>query len=448
MKGFTISQAAAACGGSVTTVNYEDRELGQIVIDSRKVASGDLFVAYRGEKVDGHDYISAALDKGAACCLAERVPAGETRPVILVPDVQKALEQIAAAYRATLSLPVVGITGSVGKTSAKEMIAAVLASRYSILKTEGNLNNQIGVPMTVSRIEPEHEAAVVEMGISGFGEMTALARIARPTVAVFTVIGHAHLEFLHDLDGVFRAKTEMLAFLPEDGTVIVNGDDPYLHALHCPQRMIRVGLGADNDLRAEDIRLEGEAVMRCTVVCGARRFPVRIPAFGRHLIYAALEGVAVGMTLGLTDAEIAEGLTRFQAVGHRSAVIDTGKLTLIDDCYNANPDSVRSGLDSLAELPGRHVAILGDMREMGENGPKLHRDVGRYCREKGVDLLLASGPLAKYYVEGAGDIGRLFASRDALIEALPQLLLEGDAVLVKASLGMGFLAVAEAVKQL
>ena len=240
----------------------------------------------------------------------------------------------------------------------------------------------------------------------------------------------------------------MLAFLPEDGTVIVNGDDPYLRALRCPQRMIRVGFGEDNDLRAEDIRLEGEAGMSCTVVRGARRIPVRIPAFGRHLIYAALEGAAVGMALGLTDAEIAEGLTRFQAVGHRSAVIDTGRLTLIDDCYNANPDSVRSGLDLLAELPGRHVAILGDMLEMGENGPALHRDIGRYCRERGVDLLLASGPLARYYVEGAGDIGRLFESRDALIEALPQQLRQGDAVLVKASLGMGFLAVAEAVRQL
>ena len=192
MKNFSISQAAAACGGRVSAP-YTDRELGRIVIDSRQVQPGDLFVAYKGEKVDGHDYITMALDKGAACCLAERVPEGESRPVLLVDEVQSALEKIAAAYRATLSLPVIGITGSVGKTSAKEMIAAVLAERFCVLKTEGNLNNQIGVPMTVSRIEPEHEAAVVEMGISGFGEMTGLARIAQPSIAVFTVIGHAHL---------------------------------------------------------------------------------------------------------------------------------------------------------------------------------------------------------------------------------------------------------------
>ena len=424
-----------------------------ISTDSRTAQEGAMFFALKGEKFDGNDYAVKALENGAKYAIVDRATLDGTsvrgkRYCILVENVLKTMQQLASYHRRQFDIPVIGITGTNGKTTTKELVSAVLSKKYNIVATKDNINNQIGVPMTVSRIEPEHEAAVVEMGISGFGEMTALARIARPTLAVFTVIGHAHLEFLNDLDGVFRAKTEMLAFLPEDGTVIVNGDDPYLRALRCPQRKICVGFGEDNDLRAEDIRLEGEAGMACTVACGARRFPVRITAFGRHLIYAALEGAAVGMVLGLTDEEIAEGLTRFQAVGHRSAVIDTGRLTLIDDCYNANPDSVRSGLDSLSELPGRHVAILGDMLEMGENGPALHRDIGRYCREKGVDLLLASGPLARYYVEGAGDVGRLFASREALIEALPQLLRQGDAVLVKASLGMGFLAVAEAVRQL
>ena len=447
MKHFTISRAAAACGARIPA-GCEDRELGRVVIDSRQVQPGDLFVAYRGEKADGHDYIPTAFDKGAACCLAERVPEGETRPVLLVDDVQTALEQIAAAYRTTLSLPVVGITGSVGKTSAKEMIAAVLGARYRVLKTEGNFNNQIGVPMTVSRIEPEHEAAVVEMGISGFGEMTGLARIARPTVAVFTVIGHAHLEFLGDLDGVFRAKTEMLAFLPEDGLVIVNGDDPYLKALRCPQRKICVGLGPDNDLRAEEIHSEGEERTRCTLVWDGRRIPISIPAFGKHLIYAALEGAAVGLAFGLGDEEIAEGIAAFHNVGRRAARIETGFLTLIDDSYNANPDSVKCGIDSLLQLPGRHVALLGDMLEMGETSAELHREVGRYAREKGVDAVYTAGPFSAYLAEAAGDIARHFESREALIAALPELLHQGDAVLVKASLGSRFAEVAEAVKQL
>ena len=448
MKNFTISQAVAACGGTLNDPACPDRELGSVVIDSRKVQPGDLFVAYRGEKVDGHDYIQAALDKGAACCLAERVPEGETRPVILVPDVQRALEQIAASYRATLSLPVVGITGSVGKTSAKEMIAAVLSSRYSVLKTEGNLNNQIGVPMTVSRITPEHEVAVVEMGISGFGEMSLLARIARPQIGVFTVIGHAHLEQLHDLDGVFRAKTEMLKFLPPDGTVVVNGDDPYLNGLSCPQTVLRAGLGEGNDVRAENISAEAGEGIDCTIVYRERRLPVHIPAFGKHLVTAAMLGAAVGLTMGLTDEEIAAGIQNFRAVGHRAAVEDTGFLTLIDDSYNANPDSVKCGLDSLLTLPGRHVAILGDMRELGEGAEELHREVGRYAKEKGVERLYTCGPLARFFAEEAGEIARHFESREALIEALPELLQKGDVVLVKASLAMRFMEVAEAVKRL
>ena len=448
MKAFTISQAAAACQGRMSRADYEDRELGHVVVDSRKVQPGDLFVAYKGEKVDGHDYIAAAFNRGAACCLAERLPEGEERAVLLVPDVQKALEQIALAYRATLSLPVVGVTGSVGKTSAKEMIAAVLAQRFRVLKTEGNLNNQIGVPMTISRIEPEHEVAVVELGISGFGEMTDIARLAQPRMAVFTRIGHAHLEMLGDLDGVFRAKTELLPFLPEDGGVVVNGDDPYLRALRCPQRRILVGLGAENDLRAEEIRYVGEERTDFTLVWDGGRVPVTIPAYGQHLVYAALEGAAVGLTFGLGGEEIAAGIASFRTVGRRGAMVDTGFLTLIDDSYNANPDSVQCGIDSLLQLPGRHVAILGDMRELGEGGADMHRAIGRYAREKGVDLLLTAGPLARCFAEGAGERAHWFETREALIAALPTFLQKGDSVLVKASLRMGFSAVAEAVKQL
>ena len=205
----SLSAAAAACGGRLIGCTEPGAPIGRAVIDSRAVEPGDLFVAYRGERTDGHRFIASALEKGAVCALCEHVPEGVEGPALVADDVQRALEEIAAAYRRTLQIPVVGVTGSVGKTTAKEMIASVLSQRFRVLKTEGNLNNQIGVPMTVSRIEREHEAAVVEMGISGFGEMTALAKIARPTVAVFTVIGRAHLEFLHDLEGVFRAKTEM-----------------------------------------------------------------------------------------------------------------------------------------------------------------------------------------------------------------------------------------------
>ena len=448
MRGMTISRAAAVCGGRLCGEGDFGAELGSVVIDSRAVSAGDFFVAYKGERVDGHDYISAAFDRGAVCCLAQRVPEGETRPVILVPDVQAALEQICAEYRRDLRLPVIGITGSVGKTSAKEMISAVLSQRLNVLKTDKNLNNQIGVPMTISRIRPEHQAAVVEMGISGFGEMSVLARIARPDMAVFTLIGHAHLEFLHDLDGVLRAKTEMLDFMADDAQVLINGDDEKLRGLECRQKKISFGLGENCDIRAENIRLGESGETFCDIVYGERRIPVEIRAYGRHMIYAALEGAAVGLLMGLSDGEIVKGVASFETVGRRAAVCDTGFITLIDDSYNANPDSVKCGIDSLMKMPGRHVCILGDMLELGEGSGEMHFDVGRYAGEKGAELVLTSGPLSRETCRGAGERGRHFATREELIAALPGLIQKGDRVLVKASLGSRFDQISEALKEL
>lgn len=447
VQGMTLERAAALCGGRLCGAAGA-AELGSIVIDSRAVRPGDLFAAYRGERVDGHDYIAAAFDRGAACCLAERIPEGETRPLLLVESVQEAVEAIAAGYRETLRLPVIGITGSVGKTSAKEMIAAVLSQRLNVLKTEGNLNNHIGVPMTISRITPAHEAAVVEMGISGFGEMTRLARIARPDLAVFTVIGHAHLEYLHDLDGVLRAKTEMLALMSADAPVLINGDDEKLRGLVCRQKKLSFGLGPDCDLRAENIRLLESGHTACEIVGQGRRIAVTIPAYGRHLLYAALEGALVGILLGMSDAEIAAGIAAFETVGRRGAVIETASLTLIDDCYNANPDSSKSAIDSLLELPGRHVCILGDMLELGEESPRMHEELGRYAAEKGAELVLTCGPLAAEIARGAGENGKHYVNQEALLAALPSLLRRGDRVLVKASRGMRFDTISEALKEM
>ena len=448
MRGMTISRAAAVCSGRICGEGDFDAELGSVVIDSRAVSAGDFFVAYKGERVDGHDYISAAFDKGAVCCLAQRVPEGETRPLILVPDVQTALEQICAEYRRDLRLPLIGITGSVGKTSAKEMISAVLSQRLKVLKTDKNLNNQIGVPMTISRIRPEHQAAVVEMGISGFGEMSVLAQIARPDMAVFTLIGHAHLEFLHDLDGVLRAKTEMLDFMADDAPVLINGDDEKLRGLQCRQKKISFGLGENCDVRAENITLSPTGETLCDIVYGERRIPVEIRAYGRHMIYAALEGAAVGLLMGLDDEEIVRGVASFETVGRRAAVCDTGFITLIDDSYNANPDSVKCGIDSLMKMPGRHVCILGDMLELGEGSGEMHFDVGRYAGERGAELVLTSGPLSYETCRGAGERGRHFATREELIAALPGLIQKGDRVLVKASLGSRFDQISEALKEL
>ncbi len=447
MEHMTIRRAAALCGGQLCGTCDPETAIGKIVIDTRAVENGDLFAAFRGERADGHDFIPAAFDRGAACCIGERMPEGETRPVIVVPDVLTALEQITAGYRSDFDLPVVGITGSVGKTTAKEMISAVLEQHFRTLKTEGNLNNRYGVPMMLSRLNGGYEAAVIEMGISEFGEMTRLARMVRPTIAVYTTIGHAHLEFLHDLDGVLRAKTEMLDLMPETAPVIVNGDDEKLRGFACRQRKITYGFGAHCDVRAEN--LETGEQQTCEIVCGLRRIAVRIPAFGQHYVYAALAAAAVGMLLGLEDREIADGIAAFHNVGRRGETFCAAGITVVDDSYNANPDSVCNGIDNLMQMPSvRHVCILGDMLELGENTMKMHYDVGSYAREKGIDLVLTSGTCACEMSRAAGERGQSFESREALIAALPELLEEGDCVLVKASKGSHFETVSAALREI
>ena len=448
MKGISLELAARLCQGELIGAEDPSRELGQVVIDSRQIRPGDLFVAFKGEHADGHDYIARALAAGAGCCLAERIPEGVSGPVILVEDVQSALEKLAAGYRESLRLPIIGITGSVGKTSAKECVASVLSQRLKVLKTEGNLNNQIGVPMTLSRIEPEHQAAVVEMGINGFGQMRELARMVRPDIGLFTVIGHAHLEFLHDLNGVLRAKTEMLEYMSPEGLVILNGDDPLLRDFGCVQRRLRFGMSEGCEVRALDVQTDPQGHFSCAIQYKDHNFSVKIPAFGKHMVYAALEGAAVGFALGLSEEEIAAGIAAYEPVGRRAAVTDTGKLLLIDDCYNANPDSVRSGIDSMAALGRRRVCILGDMLELGDEGPELHRQVGEYAAEKGVELVLSCGQLGAEITRGAGAAGRYFDTAEDLIEALPGLLQQGDAVLVKASRGARFERISEAIKTL
>lgn len=448
MKTMTAAMAAKLCGGRLVCCEDGNIPLGRAMIDSRAVQPGDLFVAYRGENTDGHKYINKAFENGAVCALAEYLPENTAGPVILCDSVQTALENIATAYRQSLEIPVVGITGSVGKTTAKEMVSSVLSQRYKLLKTDGNLNNQIGVPMTVSRIEAEHQAAVVEMGISGFGEMRLLSKIARPTMAVFTVIGHAHLEFLHDLEGVFKAKTEMLENMAEDAPIIFSGDDEFLSRLSSRTGAVSCGLGENCMVRAENVELLPGGHTRCDIVYENRRIKADIPAYGQHMVYAALEAAAVGFVMGLSDQEIEAGIAAYETVGRRGVVTDTGFVTLVDDSYNANPDSVKCGIDSLVKLPGRHVCILADMLEMGDESPQMHFEVGEYAREKGVELLVACGPLGKKMAEGAGDRGLYFEDAKQLENALAEFIEKGDNVLVKASRGMHLETVAEAIKLL
>ena len=440
MKDMTIFSAARAAGGRVTGCG-QDAPLSGGVIDSREAGPGLMFCALPGERADGHEYMRSALEKGAACCLATHVPEGVTGPVILVDDVRSAMAKIAGACRDRLGIPVVGITGSSGKTTAKEMCAAVLSQKYNTLKTEKNFNNELGVPLTLFRIGPEHGAAVVELGINHFGEMSRLGAMAKPDIAVYTLIGRSHLEALGDLDGVLRAKGELVEHMPPDGLLIVNGDDEKLAAWRPARRKLTFGLGEGCDVRGVGFAPRGAEGSALTVLAGERRIELFLPAYGRHLAYAALAAAAVGIELGLSDGQIAAGAADYAPVGRRARIIETPSLTVIDDCYNANPDSVKMAIASAGALGGRLVCILGDMLELGEQSEQMHREVGEAARAAGA-LLLTAGE------RSAAMGGEHFASKAELISALPRLLKRGDRVLVKASHSMAFEEISDALRAL
>ncbi len=451
MRGYTVQEAAKLLGG--TLHGDGSAEITGIVRDNREVTPGALFAALTGEKVDGHRYIHAALEAGASCALAKFVPEGESGPVIVVPDVQQALETLAADYRSKLKIPVLGVTGSVGKTTAKEMVASVLGQRFSVLKTPGNFNNQLGVPMTLSRIEPEHDFAVIELGVSHFGDMAPLAEMAKPDAMLITIIGRAHLEFFGDREGVFQEKTSVLNVMKDGAPVFVNGDDDLLRAMTCRQRKITFGLSEGCDVRAEDVEHLPDGTTKCTVVSGERRIPIHITAYGEPMIYAALEGAAVGMEYGLTDEEIQTGIAAYAPAGERARVIEAHGFTIVSDCYNANPDSTAAGLRSMRHAEAkRRVAILGDMGELGEDETKLHFETGKCAAENDVKLLITCGSLSKHTAAGAREAGLVnvhsFDTLPEVLEALPALIERGDRVLVKASHSMQFEKITAFLEQL
>ncbi len=449
MRGLSLENIIAACHGDYFgDIELLRREVSSITTDSRKIEPGCLFAAIVGERVDGHDFIPAVIESGALCAIGEKLPEGNIRPFIRVRSTLEALQNIAEFYRTRFDIPFIGITGSVGKTTAKEMVASVLGQHYNVHKTAGNFNNELGVPLTFFGLREEHTAAVIEMGISHFGEMSLLTRIVKPDYGLFTVIGHAHLEFLGDRRGVLKAKGEMVEGIARRGKVFCCGDDDLLAEADFGREKICYGLGENCQVRAENIRTDAEGSTLCTVVKGERRFDVRINAYGEHMIAAALAGAAVGMELGLSDEEIAAGIAAYEPVGARARLVKTDKISIIDDCYNSNPTSLASSLRSLAAVEGRKVAILGDMFELGENGEKLHFESGEYAASLGIDSVLCCGELSRATARGAGEIGRHFDSKEALLAALPELIQPGDTVLVKASRGMKFEDISAALKQL
>ena len=443
MKNVTLKDIVEVTGG----VYHGDpaaleQQVTSMVRDNREAESGSLFAAFVGERSDGNDYIPAAVAAGAVAAMGQRPEKAAGFPYIQVADPGKALGDIGRWYRGRFSGPVIGISGSVGKTTAKEMISSVLRQKYSVLMTEKNLNNDLGVPLTVSRLDDSFDVAVIEMGISDFGEMDYLAGISRPDIGMITNCGHAHLEALGDRRGVLRAKTEMMAHIPEGGLALLNGDDDLLRDYLPPMGVRRrlFGTDANSEVIAEDI-YTGPEGCACTVK-GCRLASIYQ---GRHLVYSMLPAYAIGKELGLTDEEIAQGVAAFAPLAGRGNIVKGSRCTVIDHTYNANPSSTRAALDSLAPMAGRKVAILGDMYELGEDSVQLHQGVGKYASEC-ADLVIAVGELGRDIAAGA--VGPWFATVEEAISALPSFIQTGDTVLVKASNAMKLGRIVEALKEM
>lgn len=448
---FTVNDIVTACGGKyIGDESLKSAEVSTIVTDSRKIVSGACFAAIKGERSDGHAYIEQCFENGAVCAICEKEPENPSKPCIVVDSTLDALKRAAEYYRSLFNIPIVGITGSVGKTSTKEMIASVLSSKFNVHKTQGNFNNELGVPITLFGMNESHTAAVIEMGISDFGEMTRLAKMVRPTHCVITNIGNCHLENLGDRDGVLRAKTEVFDLLEGEKRIFLNGDDDKLITQKNRKDISPVyfGLADTNEYYAEDIKNNGADGISCTLVHGGRRIDVRINAIGTYMVSNALAAFAVGESLGLSDDEIARGVAGYKTVGSRDNLIKTDKIVIIDDCYNANPNSVMGAIDTLMNFSGRRVCILGDMKELGENESELHRRVGEYAREKGVELLISVGELAEGISEGFGGGAIHYGGVDDILSELKNVIKEGDSVLVKASRAMRLERIVAALREI
>ena len=438
-----LAELCRACGGSL--IGDGEIEITDITTDSRTAKRGSLFAALVGERTDGHKYINTAFEKGASAALCEKQPdENGAASYILVGSTLKALQDIAAYILKKTDIPTVEIGGSVGKTSTKEAVASVLEQRYSVLKTDGNFNNDLGVPLTVFGIKEENNAAVIETGIDDFGQMELLSSIVRPYICILTNIGDCHLENLGDRSGVLRAKSEMFDNMRENGHIILNGDDAYLAPLKDVHGVKPVFFGLDkkNDIYADKIESMGLNGSTCKIHTASGSFFVKVPKPGVHMIYNALAATAAGIIMGLSLDEVKRGIEGQENVGGRFNIIDRDGIRIIDDCYNANPMSMKASLEALSSSKGRKVAILGDMGELGENEKKLHEDVGGYAAEDGINEVYCIGSLSRYMADAARvnpDCHVLhFETVQDFIGEMPRLIRKGDTVLVKASHFMKF----------
>jgi len=447
MESITLAQLLTAVNGKLLG-NDTDLEtpILRVDTDSRNIHEGALFIPLVGERFDGHAYINSALEGGAVGCLTarERESYRPDKFYVKVGNTQRALRDLAAWYKERFQIPFVAVTGSVGKTTAKDMIAAVLGTKYKVLKTEGNFNNNVGLPLTLLRLDRSYEIAVLEMGMDRFGEIDYLAGTVKPDVGVITNIGDAHIERLGSRENIFKAKCELLPHIKEDGLLVLNGDDPMLSTLRGNTPVETVFCGRDEGLeyRAQVTGGDGVSHIHCRLTTPHMDRDVKIPALGEHMIYPALIAAAVGEWFGLTPDQIEQGLTRFVPTRMRMNILRRGGgVTILDDTYNANPQSMRAAVSVLADSHSAwKAAVLGDMLELGPFAPALHSGVGEYLGKAGINCLVAVGEMSEHMAQGARDAGVPMvchcADKEAAKAVLDRIIKPDSTILVKASRGM------------
>ena len=454
MKNMTIENIVKACDGTfVGDEKFLSMTITGVEKDSRLVEEGFLYVPFVGARVDGHSFINELFEtQHILASLSEKDLDDAKGPYIKVDSTFEALKKIASFYRSQLSCKVIGITGSVGKTSTKEIIASVLQEKFSVLKTEGNYNNEIGMPLTLLKIRDNHDIAVIEMGISHFNDMNRLAEIARPDISVITNIGTCHLEHLIDRDGVFRAKTEMFDHLSDNPLVVLNGDDDKLANVTEVKNTKPIFYGMDEkfDVRPVSYSSNGIDGTDLTISYFGQEFSTYIPVAGTHMIYNAMAAVILGKYFNMSFDEIDAGIRNLNTIRGRNHIIKEDNLYIIDDCYNANPMSMKASIDVLSRANSRKVAVLGDMFELGKDENELHGEVGEYINNKGIDLVICIGKLSKNIFDKVSDGTEkiYFEDKSSFLINIKDYININDTVLVKASNGMKFTEIVDNLKGL
>lgn len=453
MEKLSLNQVMGFVKGQCSHPDVNSIEITNICTDTRKIEAGCLYVPIKGERFDGHQFIEDAFSKGAVAVLSHEKVSSD-QPIVYVKDTRQALGQLAKGYLSLFDIPVIGVTGSVGKTSCKDMIAAVLGAKYNVLKTEGNFNNDIGLPLTIFNLNHGYEIAVLEMGMNHFGEIDYLSQIAEPDYGVITNVGVSHIENLGSREGIYEAKKEIFNHMGHKDLAIINMDDDYLPRLIDDISLDKKTFGIKNkaDYMAHDIRSLGYEGMGAIFTTPTKEFGVIIPVLGEHMIYNALPAIAIAEELGLNRLEIIEGLQSFKPTKMRLNIHQFGNnITVLDDVYNASPDSMKAALDTLIKLPsrGKRIAILGDMFEMGDHAKDGHLEVGKFAHGLDLDLLLCVGNDARYIKEGYGTEKSVFhfPNIEELKGALPKIMETGDTILLKASRGMHFEKIIENIKE-